>query len=165
MVVGNDHVVADSTFTNNLFESSDAGVVYSESDWTFRGNQIRNSSFAGVHSLYYPRDPAQCAKHAQKGGWCGDWVKALHLDNQVAGFLIEGNLFENYSYALDANGGGAHTIRGNTFGACHNDSCTTTLNIHTMGNSHLPCKDLCHVRTYLLTYLFDLQVRLKIINS
>jgi hypothetical protein len=75
-------------------------------------------------------------------------VKALHLDNQVAGFLVEGNSFENYSYALDANGGGGHTIRENTFGACHNDSCTTTLNIHAMGNSHLPCKDLCHVRAF-----------------
>jgi hypothetical protein len=27
MVVGNNHLVSDSTFTNNLFESSDAGVV------------------------------------------------------------------------------------------------------------------------------------------
>ena len=147
MIVGNYHVVSDSVFTNNLMESSDSGVIYSESDWTFRGNSILRNNFTGVHSLYYPRDLVECSKHAQKGGWCGDWVKALHFDNQVAGFLVEGNAFENYSYALDANGGGHHTIRDNTFGPCHNQSCTTTLNIHASGNNHLPCKDLCHVHS------------------
>ena len=38
--VGASVQVSNSTFTNNLMESSDAGVVYSESDWTFRGNQV-----------------------------------------------------------------------------------------------------------------------------
>jgi hypothetical protein len=133
MVVGNLHVVSDSAFTNNLFESSDSGVVYSESDWTFRGNQILRNRFEGVHSLYYPRDLVECAKHAQKGGWCGDWVKCIHLDNQVAGFHVEGNSFMNFSYGFDINGGGGHSIVGNSFGACHNHSCTTTINMHATG--------------------------------
>jgi hypothetical protein len=55
MVVGNEHTIENNSFTNTVFESSDAGVVYAEQDWTFRGNVIRGNWFEGVHSLYYRR--------------------------------------------------------------------------------------------------------------
>ena len=58
---------------------------------------------------------------------CVGRVKAIHLDNQVSGFLVEGNTFENYSYALDINGGTGHVIRDNHFGSCPADTCSTVI--------------------------------------
>ena len=144
MVVGNDHLVADNRFQNNLFESSDSGVVYAETDLTFLGNVISGNNFTGIHSAYYPRMNYAKAAHPRSGGWWGDWVKAIHLDNQVGGFLVEKNYFSNYSYIFDINGGGQHVIQGNTFGPCPNASCTAVLSLHADGSGgySLPCPRL-----------------------
>ena len=130
MVVGNDHVIEGNRFTNNVFESGDSGVIYSETDMTFRGNVIRGNTFSGVHSLYYPRTLWAYHSHPRVGGWWGDWVKCIHLDNQVGGFRVEGNTFVNYSYAFDVNGGGQHLIQNNWFGPCPNTSCSAVISLH-----------------------------------
>ena len=49
MVVGNNHLVSDSTFTNNLFESSDAGVVPKKRPG-FAPPYTRNDQFAKTGS-------------------------------------------------------------------------------------------------------------------
>ena len=54
------------------------------------GNVIRGNTIDGVHSLYYPREEWMYAKYPTPDGRWGDYVKAIHLDDQVGGFLIEG---------------------------------------------------------------------------
>jgi parallel beta-helix repeat protein len=76
-------------------------------------------------------------------------VKAIHLDNQVGGFLIEGNTFRNYSYGFDINGGGGHIIRQNRFGPCPNTTCTAVISMHAFnGGSTLPCPALVNYSQY-----------------
>ena len=72
-VYGNDHLIANNMFRNALWETYDQGVIYSGRDWTILGNVIRGNDISGVHSLYYPR-----SQHL------GDFVKCIHLDDQVS---------------------------------------------------------------------------------
>ena len=148
MIVGNEHSVLDSTFTASLFESSDSGAVYSEQDWTFRGNRIVGSTFKDLHSLYYPRMLWAYPSHPRAGGWWGDWVKAVHLDNQVGGFLVANNTFIDVSYAFDINGGSGHVIVNNTFGSCPVVNCTTLISMHACSGGSLPCPPLSTYSPY-----------------
>lgn len=148
-VYGNDHLIEANTFRNSLFETSDSGVIYSGRDWTILGNVVRGNTITGVHSLYYPRLPWMYKVYPLPDGRWGDYVKCIHLDDQVGGFLIEGNSFTNYSFGFDINGGGRHTLRNNTFGQCPETQCTLVVSQHAVGGKRpwtkankLPCEPI-----------------------
>ena len=148
-VYGNDHTIQNCTFTNSLWETADAGVIYSGRDWSILGNKILGNRIDGVHSLYYPRKPWMRSVYPEPDGRWGDYVKAIHLDDQVGGFLVAGNSFTNYSFGFDINGGGRHTIRGNQFGACPDGGCTTVIAQHAVGGKRpwtkankVPCEPI-----------------------
>jgi hypothetical protein len=143
------HVIESCKFTNSLWETADAGVIYAGRDWTILGNVVRGNKIDGVHSLYYPRKLWMYAVYPQPDGRWGDYVKAIHLDDQVGGLLVESNTFTNYSFGFDINGGGRHTIRDNNIGACTEGQCTLVIAQHAVGGKRpwtkankVPCEPI-----------------------
>ncbi|MFD0618695.1 Ig-like domain-containing protein [Paenibacillus sp. GCM10027629] len=85
---GNDHVIEFNEIYDVCQETSDAGVIYSLRDWTYRGNMIKNNYIHDITNL----------------GGLGSY--AVYLDDLLSSAEITGNVFYNVSNSAFLLGGG-----------------------------------------------------------
>ena len=94
------HTFERNVLDGLLFEASDAGAFYVGYSWTNRGNVVRNNTFRRIRarektSLGYPS------------------VQALYLDDEHAGYVVEGNLCEDSMTCFFVGGGRDVIVRDN----------------------------------------------------
>jgi len=93
-VTGNDHIIEFNRIHDVVKETRDAGVIYGGRDWSTRGNIVRYNHFIGNRD----RD-----------------VMGVYLDDQLSGWTIFGNIFENTGRGILLGGGRDHMITNNIF--------------------------------------------------
>ena len=108
---GNDHLIEYNEIHHTMHITSHGGAFYCGRDFTARGNVIR---FNKLHDITgYGFDHVDKTK--------GVFVYAspvrslpgafgLHLDDQISGFHIHGNLFYRVAHGVIRNGGGRDTV-------------------------------------------------------
>ena len=119
-LAGNDHLIEYNEIHHVMHISSHGGAFYCGRDFTARGNVIR---FNKLHDITgYGFDHVDNTK--------GVFVYAspvrslpgafgLHLDDQISGFHIHGNLFYRVAHGVIRNGGGRDTVvENNVFADC-----------------------------------------------
>ena len=93
---GNDMLIECNEFENILYETGDAGVIYSGRDWTFRGNIIRYNFIHDIPNV-------------------SSWTSGIYLDDAMSSAEIYGNLFVNMAdLSMMIGGGRDHRIHDNT---------------------------------------------------
>ena len=97
---GNDHVVEFNEIHDVVLESSDAGVIYSGCNWTFRGNVVRHNF---IHHI--PHGP-------------GLGTVGVYLDDCASSTEISGNVFFDMLNPTFIGGGRDHVIANNIFIQC-----------------------------------------------
>lgn len=89
---GNDHIIENNELYNVVYETSDAGAIYTGRDWTYRGNIIRDN---------YIHDIPTIGGHGSHG---------VYLDDAMSSAEITGNVFYNISSRAFLIGGGRDNI-------------------------------------------------------
>ncbi|WP_166638709.1 right-handed parallel beta-helix repeat-containing protein [Paraglaciecola marina] len=97
LLVGNNHTVEFNEIFDVVYETSDAGAIYSGRDWSARGNQITNNY---IHHISGYRDRLNIG---------------VYLDDQASGFNITNNLFFEVNIGILVGGGDDNLIDSNTF--------------------------------------------------
>jgi hypothetical protein len=97
---GNDQVIEFNEIHSVVYESNDAGAIYTGYNWTMRGNQIRYNYF---HDIY---------------GFQGRGCVGVYLDDQFSSANIFGNVFYRVPLASFIGGGRDSTIENNIFVDC-----------------------------------------------
>lgn len=90
--IGNDHVIALNEIYDVCQETSDAGVIYSLRDWTYRGNVIKNNY---IHNII-------------DNGGLGSY--AIYLDDLLSSAEITGNVFYEVANSAFLIGGGRDNV-------------------------------------------------------
>ena len=99
----------ETLFDSNLidgaaYEVSDAGAFYSGRRWDQRGNVVRNNTFRTVRT----RVPVM--------SWPpGGSVQAIYLDDEMSGYEVVNNTFEDVQRGVFIGGGRRNRVVGNTF--------------------------------------------------
>jgi hypothetical protein len=93
MFMGNNHVIENNHIYNVCTETQDAGVFYSDRDWTARGTIIRENLIENCGS--------------------GD-VSAIYLDDMTSGIVVEKNRIIKMPRALKIVGGRDNVLCNNT---------------------------------------------------
>ena len=86
-VSGNLHQLRNSSLHHLVQAASDSGAVYAGRDFTYQGTVIDGNAFKHIHSLD------------------GGDTATLYLDDEVSGFTMTNNIFEDVSRALELGGG------------------------------------------------------------
>jgi hypothetical protein len=86
-VSGNLHQLRNSSLHHLVQAASDSGAMYAGRDFTYQGTVIDGNEFKHIHSLD-GGDTAVC-----------------YLDDEVSGFIMTNNYFEDVSRALELGGG------------------------------------------------------------
>jgi hypothetical protein len=97
---GNDHLIAFNEIHHVVLESSDAGVLYTGRDWTFRGNVVRHNFFHDI-----PFRP-------------GFGSKVVYLDDCASSTEIFGNVFYRTKESAFIGGGRDNVVKNNIFVEC-----------------------------------------------
>ena len=97
---GNDQVIEFNEIHSVVYESNDAGVIYTGNNWTMRGNQIR---FNYIHDIF---------------GYEGRGCMGVYLDDQFSSATMFGNIFYRVPAATFIGGGRDNTIENNIFVDC-----------------------------------------------
>jgi len=97
---GNDHIIEYNEIHDVVLESSDAGVLYTGRDWTFRGNVVRYNFFHHI-----PHRP-------------GFGSKVVYLDDCASSTEIFGNVFYKTRESAFIGGGRDNIIQNNVFIEC-----------------------------------------------
>ena len=97
---GNDHLIELNEIHHVVLESSDAGVLYTGRDWTFRGNVVRHNFFH--HIPYRP----------------GFGSKVVYLDDCASSTKIFGNVFYKTRQSAFIGGGRDNAVENNVFVEC-----------------------------------------------
>ena len=97
---GNDQVIEFNEIHSVVYESNDAGAIYTGYNWTMRGNQIRYNYF---HDIY---------------GFEGRGCVGVYLDDQFSSANMYGNVFYKVPAATFIGGGRDSTIENNIFVDC-----------------------------------------------
>jgi parallel beta-helix repeat protein len=97
---GNDHTIEYNEIHDVVLESSDAGVLYTGRDWTFRGNVVRHNFFH--HIPYRP----------------GFGAKVVYLDDCASSTDIIGNVFYKARECAFIGGGRDNAVENNIFIDC-----------------------------------------------
>ncbi len=97
---GNDHVIEFNEIHHVVLESSDAGVLYSGCNWTFRGNVVRHNF---IHHI--PHGP-------------GLGTVGVYLDDCASSTEIFGNVFYDMLKPTFIGGGRDNVIANNIFIEC-----------------------------------------------
>ncbi|MBP1964885.1 Ig-like domain-containing protein [Paenibacillus aceris] len=93
---GNDHVIELNEIYDVCQETSDAGVIYSLRDWTYRGNVIKNNYIHDIVNI----------------GGLGSY--AIYLDDLMSSAEITGNVFYKVANSAFLIGGGRdNTVKNN----------------------------------------------------
>ena len=101
-VDGNDNRILDNDIHDMLYETTDAGAIYSGRDWTYYGNAYR-SNF--IHDI-----PLIDSSFVT--------VKGIYLDDGVCGDTVADNRFVRVPRAIMIGGGRDHTIYDNHIESC-----------------------------------------------
>jgi hypothetical protein len=86
-VSGNLHQLRNSSLHHLVQAASDSGAMYAGRDFTYQGTVIDGNAFKHIHSLD------------------GGDTATLYLDDEVSGFIMTNNYFEDVSRALELGGG------------------------------------------------------------
>ncbi len=97
---GNDHLIELNEIHDVVLESSDAGVLYTGRDWTFRGNVVR---YNFIHHI--PFRP-------------GFGSKVVYLDDCASSTEIFGNVFYETRESAFIGGGRDNIVQNNIFIEC-----------------------------------------------
>ena len=97
---GNDHLIEFNEIHDVVLESSDAGVLYTGRDWTFRGNVVR---YNFIHHI--PFRP-------------GFGSKVVYLDDCASSTEIFGNVFYKTRESAFIGGGRDNVVANNIFIEC-----------------------------------------------
>jgi hypothetical protein len=103
---GNDHVIEYNEIHSVVYESNDAGVIYTGRDWTMRGNRI---SYNYIHDI-----------HGFEDGGC----MGVYLDDQFSSATVSGNIFyrvpvsRSWQAAVFVGGGRDNVVENNVFVEC-----------------------------------------------
>ncbi len=97
---GNDHLIELNEIHDVVLESSDAGVLYTGRDWTFRGNVVR---YNFIHHI--PFRP-------------GFGSKVVYLDDCASSTEIFGNVFYKTRESAFIGGGRDNIVQNNIFIEC-----------------------------------------------
>jgi len=84
---GNFHELRNSTLHHLVQAASDSGAVYTGRDFTYQGSVIDGNAFKHINSLD------------------GGDTAVLYLDDEVSGYIMTNNYFEDVSRALELGGG------------------------------------------------------------
>ena len=101
---GNDHVIELNEIHHMDLETSDAGVLYSGYDWTFRGNMVRHNF---IHHI--PSDIPHLT---------GAYTRVVYLDDGVCSTDTIGNVFYKTHQTIWIGGGRDNRIENNIFINC-----------------------------------------------
>jgi hypothetical protein len=103
---GNNHLIELNEIHHVCTETADAGAIYSDGDWTFRGNVIR---YNYLHDI-------------NLGGGATDWtgVVGIYADDGMSGLTVYGNVLCNVDHGILVNGGRDNIIQNNIFVDCTN---------------------------------------------
>lgn len=102
LVSGNENRILDNDIHDMLYETTDAGAIYSGRDWTFYGNTYRGNY---IHDI-----PLIDSSFVT--------VKGIYLDDGVCGDTVACNRFVRVPRAIMIGGGRDHTIYGNHIESC-----------------------------------------------
>jgi len=94
---GNDHIIEFNDISDVARETGDVGAIYTGTDWTARGTEIRNNF---VHDVHGP-------------GAAGS--RGIYLDDQTSGDIVSGNLLVRADRGLFLGGGRDNVIENNMF--------------------------------------------------
>lgn len=97
---GNDQIIEFNEIHSVVYESNDAGVIYTGNNWTMRGNQVR---YNYIHDIF---------------GYEGRGCVGVYLDDQFSSATMFGNLFCRVPAATFIGGGRDNTIENNIFVDC-----------------------------------------------
>lgn len=101
-VSGNENRILDNEIHDMLYETTDAGAIYSGRDWTFYGNLYRGNY---IHDI-----PLIDSSFVT--------VKGIYLDDGVCGDTLVDNRFVRVPRAIMIGGGRDHTIHDNYIESC-----------------------------------------------
>ena len=97
---GNDHVIEFNEIHSVVYETNDAGAIYTGRNWTFRGNVIRHNY---LHDI---------------SGLGGLFASGIYLDDMFSSADIIGNVFYKVLNAAFIGGGRDNSVVNNTFVDC-----------------------------------------------
>lgn len=109
---GNNHLIEYNYLHDLLWESNDAGAIYSGRSWMSDGTVIRYNLLRDITG--FAGDP-----HLK--------AKGIYLDDGISGITVHGNIFENVAEGFFINGGRANTVTGNLFINCGHMARATDL--------------------------------------
>jgi hypothetical protein len=97
---GNDHLIEYNEIHSAVYESNDAGAIYTGRNWSMWGTVIRYNYFHHIN------------------GWEGRGCVGVYLDDQFSGTMIYGNMFYKVTRASMVGGGRYCTMENNVFVDC-----------------------------------------------
>jgi len=97
---GNDHIIEFNEFHDVVLETSDAGVLYSGYDWTFRGNVVQYNFFH--HISHMP----------------GGYTRVVYMDDAHCSTKTFGNIFYKTHQSVWIGGGRDNIVENNIFVEC-----------------------------------------------
>ena len=103
----NDCLVEANNFTQLCTESGDAGAFYTGRSWADRGNSIVGNHFDRIVNFGLPI-PLQAPN-----------VHCIHFDDQMSGYLVQNNTFNDSWVGVMLGGGRRTAIVHNTFSNVH----------------------------------------------
>lgn len=92
---GNYHELRNSSLHHLVQAASDSGAMYTGRDFTYQGSVIDGNAFKHINSLD------------------GGDTAVLYLDDEVSGYIMTRNYFEDVSRALELGGGRDNLFAGN----------------------------------------------------
>lgn len=97
---GNDHLIEANEISEVVYETGDAGAVYTGRDWTAQGTVIRGNFFHDIR------------------GSEARYQNAVYLDDMASGITVEDNMFVRCNWGVLVGGGRDNALRRNTFVTC-----------------------------------------------
>jgi len=110
-LAGNDHVIEYNEVHHAMIISSHGGAFYCGRDFTARGNVIRYNKFHDINGYGIDRVDSRRGVFVYSSpvrhlpGAFG-----VHLDDQISGFHIHGNIFYRLAHGVIRLGGGRDTV-------------------------------------------------------
>ncbi|NOY80159.1 MAG: hypothetical protein GXP31_04045 [Kiritimatiellaeota bacterium] len=110
-VSGNDHLFEYNEIHHAMLISSHGGAFYAGRDFTARGNVVRYNRFHDINGYGIDRvDRTRGVFVYSSPVRHLPGAFGIHLDDQISGFHIYGNLFYRFGHGVIRTGGGRDTV-------------------------------------------------------